>query len=300
MSSIQDLRINMLPLSESTFRLQDSLYLTDSLSDNAYGRRTVCQQTPLKTGICILFFCLSGRLRTQINHQWLEVTPNQILIINPGTLMENTNVDTGDEIILMAFNRETMLQSFPVKGVSTILISTYSLPFYLWSMPQTDMNHIAALYRATRDILNSENDRSFQSDVIQGFARIVVSILNRQAFILSDDPSQKQTYAQSVVSKFLMNVSRHYIEKREVSFYADKAALSPKHFSRLVIRVTGKRPLKHIQDRVALEAEYMLLTRKYSISQIADILRFSNSSSFSRFFRKATGETPAAFLKKRL
>ena len=90
----------------------------------------------------------------------------------------------------------------------------------------------------------------------------------------------------------MADIRKFALEQRSVSFYAARAALSPKYFSRLVIKHTGKRPLDHIRSYIALEAKCMLASGRYTTKQVADHLGFSNVSSFTRFFRQRTGTTP--------
>lgn len=45
-----------------------------------------------------------------------------------------------------------------------------------------------------------------------------------------------------------------------------------------------------------MPVQVSLAAKKYTIKQIADRLNFSNTSAFTRFFRMATGNTPAEFI----
>ena len=102
---------------------------------------------------------------------------------------------------------------------------------------------------------------------------------------------------QKVVVNFYENVQRYAAQVKEVEFYAEKASLTPKHFARIIIRNTGKRPKQIINQQIALEAKMLIGMKQYTMKEISDMLDFFNTSSFTRFFRMTTGLTPYEYLK---
>ena len=61
-------------------------------------------------------------------------------------------------------------------------------------------------------------------------------------------------------------------------------------------KVAGKKALLVIQENVIAEAEALLKEGKYNIQQVSDLLHFPSPSYFCRYFRKATGQTPRAYM----
>ena len=106
----------------------------------------------------------------------------------------------------------------------------------------------------------------------------------------------------SISPKFLLSerfkdaIVDHFRESREVSFYSNMFALSPKYFSTLIKQETGITAGEWIDCYVTLQAKSMLLRRHdLTIQQVADLLGFSEQASFSRFFKKRTGQSPSEF-----
>ena len=81
-----------------------------------------------------------------------------------------------------------------------------------------------------------------------------------------------------------------------MGFYARRQCISEKHFSRLVKKASGCKPLDLIRDYVILDAKSLLLSGKYSIKQVSEMLGFQNHSFFTRFFRTSVGKTPGEFM----
>ena len=99
-----------------------------------------------------------------------------------------------------------------------------------------------------------------------------------------------------VSNLFYHHLAQHFREHRDVGFYAALACLSPKYFSDVVKRETGEGATHWIHTRVVREAKMLLHTRRdLSIQAIADLLGFVDQASFSRYFRRETGQSPTAF-----
>ena len=90
----------------------------------------------------------------------------------------------------------------------------------------------------------------------------------------------------------LLNLEHH--RNRSVSFYASELFMSASNLRKIMKKETGESPRKFI-DRYILYKAKILLSADYSIQYISDELGFSDISSFSRFFKKNQGLSPAAF-----
>lgn len=99
-----------------------------------------------------------------------------------------------------------------------------------------------------------------------------------------------------VSARFLADLKQHIRQHREVSFYAEKAYLSTKHFSAVVKQETGHTAAYWIHRQVVAEAKMLLHVRRdLSVQIIADMLGFEEQSTFSRYFRRETGMSPSDF-----
>ncbi|MCM1504490.1 MAG: helix-turn-helix domain-containing protein [Muribaculum sp.] len=68
--------------------------------------------------------------------------------------------------------------------------------------------------------------------------------------------------------------------------------LSPKYFSDLIKKETGKSALDFIHAMVTTIAKEMAYDESLSLSEIAYRLGFKYPQHFSRFFKRNTGMTP--------
>jgi AraC family transcriptional activator of pobA len=61
------------------------------------------------------------------------------------------------------------------------------------------------------------------------------------------------------------------------------------------LKVAGLPPTQMIQRRVLLEAKRALLYSNMTVSEAAYYLGFNDPAYFSRFFARATGQSPRSF-----
>lgn len=81
----------------------------------------------------------------------------------------------------------------------------------------------------------------------------------------------------------------------KINEMAELCDLKPVVFSRMFLESTGKNPAEYGQERrIAVAVEQLLFTNK-SIDEISSSLTFANRFYFSRVFKDAVGDTPAAY-----
>ncbi|WP_235911770.1 helix-turn-helix domain-containing protein [Mesorhizobium xinjiangense] len=95
--------------------------------------------------------------------------------------------------------------------------------------------------------------------------------------------------------QLLQLVAAHFREHRPVGFYAERLGLSPAHLNRVARAATGHSVQELVNTRLVEEARRDLIFTFLPAQSIAIKLGFSDPAYFSRFFRRHTGATPAAF-----
>jgi AraC family transcriptional activator of pobA len=83
-----------------------------------------------------------------------------------------------------------------------------------------------------------------------------------------------------------------------VAQYAKALNVTPARLRAACIEVTGKTPMRVLEERLVLEAKRNLTYTNMTVAQIAYYLGFTDPAYFSRFFSKLAGESPAAFRRR--
>ncbi|MGM9798860.1 MAG: helix-turn-helix domain-containing protein [Parabacteroides sp.] len=97
--------------------------------------------------------------------------------------------------------------------------------------------------------------------------------------------------------RFMLLVRDYAQERKSVRFYADKLCLSPDYLTHAIKAYSARTVSYWINEALLQQAKSYLLDPRLSLWQIAEKLNFSDQSAFGRFFKKHTGQSPAAYRK---
>jgi AraC family transcriptional regulator len=106
-------------------------------------------------------------------------------------------------------------------------------------------------------------------------------------------PGQKLTpWQMNRITQYLENLSNYL---PDVSDIAELCGISARHLRRLFKETTDQTIYQYSRDIWSAKAKSMLSDTRAPVKEIASRLGFSDASSFSMAFRRATGEPPKAF-----
>ena len=103
--------------------------------------------------------------------------------------------------------------------------------------------------------------------------------------------------AREVFEDFLRLAQNHHMTERSLGFYADKLYMTPKYLSKMVKNVSGRSAHDWIDTLVVREAQNMLKYTDLPVKEIVTRLNFPNQTTFYRFFKIQTGQTPTEYRK---
>ncbi len=95
--------------------------------------------------------------------------------------------------------------------------------------------------------------------------------------------------------RFQKLLEYHFRERWKVQQYCESLAVSEKRLARYCKAAVDLTPLQIIHNRVLTEAKRQLVYTRMSINEIALDLDFVDPGYFSKFFQKATGQSPTTF-----
>ena len=121
------------------------------------------------------------------------------------------------------------------------------------------------------------------------------SIIYRHLPELQEEAAKPLKREEILFKEFIRLVSEHHRKERRVDFYAERLFLSPKHFSTVIKKVSGKTAGQWIDEYVILEAKTLLKYSAMSIQEIAYYMNFPNPSFFGKYFRHHTGMSPSEY-----
>ena len=116
-----------------------------------------------------------------------------------------------------------------------------------------------------------------------------------------DEELLHQTYSsgENILRQFMQHLHNPALPYLNVNGYAALFSITPKYFSTICKRLTGKTANQLISEEIVRSAQIAMRDSSKSIKQIASLMGFKNQSHFGRFFRQQTGLSPQQYRESR-
>lgn len=136
----------------------------------------------------------------------------------------------------------------------------------------------------------------WQQRMLTAYLTVLLTYLSR---LYSEQYKSIDLSADKMLLKnFQAKINDSFKQLKEVGDYASELNISAGHLSEVVKIQSGKPAIKHIHERLVLEARRLLFHTNNSLKEIAFELGFSDASYFNRFFKRETAVTPAEYRTK--
>lgn len=170
-------------------------------------------------------------------------------------------------------------------------------PFFSFSSTPFLQLSAAQFTEVLQEVENMEKEYALADRlsvrIITHRLKVLLALLERHYDV--QHPGGSQPPARRMVKQFLELLEKHYKEDATVEFYAAKLHVTPQYLNIVCKKETGVTAGACIRQRLLLEAKRLLTLTGQDVKEISFELGFSDTSYFSRFFRRYTGQTPVAF-----
>ena len=232
-----------------------------------------------------------------INLKEFKVGPNDLVIGSPGDLIQST-ISEG------VYLSQTIMVSSNFLKEMYISLNSF-MPFFatrknhpVFHLTDEEIVEIRSLFLQILDSASREEDY-FRVDTVKrllaAFLYKLGSILYRHRPELQIEASKPLKREEILFREFIKLVSEYHRQERRVDFYAEQLFLSPKHFSTVIKKVSGKTAGQWIDEYVILEAKTLLKYSAMSIQEVAYYMNFPNPSFFGKYFKQHAGMSPSEY-----
>jgi AraC family transcriptional activator of pobA len=228
------------------------------------------------------------------SRQWIDMTPyvlkdNTVYFMGPNQTIVKEGVEklwsTGIAFTkeFLLFQENAALSKLPIiqnlkKGQELLLA-------------EADINFVEDIL--TKINIEYETPSEWQQRMLTAYLTVLLTYLSR---LYTEQFKDNEISAERLLLKnFQAEINQCFRELHEVGDYASMLHISAGHLSEVVKTQSGKPAIKHIHDRVILEARRLLFHTDNSLKEIAFDLGFTDASYFNRFFKRETGLTPADY-----
>ncbi|AII54401.1 helix-turn-helix domain-containing protein [Hymenobacter sp. APR13] len=247
---------------------------------------------PYRASFYAVGLCLAGTVELRTDQADYHVAPGSLVLLGPQALRQwhqqsadyyNEALFFTEEFFSQPFADPTQLQQFAFFDAH----ATRVLP-----LATEEATQVSRLLQEVRYVLGRPSP--YQADLVRSYAAALL-------YLAADSYSRRFTAPThrprrfELVAQFQQLVAADTPSLRPVAAYASQLCVTSKHLSETVKAATGKTAGEWIAGQLLREARRLLWQTDRSVSQVADMLGFSDASAFGKFFRRHTGQTPAAY-----
>jgi len=138
------------------------------------------------------------------------------------------------------------------------------------------------------------SNSKYAREIIHGLLKALLGKLLQ----LTDGKSNNNILLQSIYDKFQTLLIKECPRLHKVYEYADLLNITPHALNSICKKHTSKNASEIIISQVIIEAKRYILHTDNTINEIAEILYFTDTSNFVKFFKKHEGVTPIKFREK--
>ena len=225
-----------------------------------------------------------------------KVQPNTAMIIPLCGIHSSRNWTLKNKGYVLSFNDKLFLESnFPKVFLNLTSLFKYSqIPYRVISTGES--RKLSAVFEEI--ITEHKNYMIMKKEMICLKIAELVIMYNR---IFSKNVNiEGINLTNNLYDKFIDLLESDFRKEKSVKYYANELATHPNHLNSTAKKQSGFTAKENIQNRLLLEAKYLLASSTLSIKEIAFELGFEDQNYFSHFFKESEKISPGEYRQKPL
>ena len=235
---------------------------------------------------CELIFISEGEGFHCIEAEKYLVTAPEFYFLKPGQLhfWQFTSIPKGFVILFKEAEFDALKES-DLLELYHQLTRTTRMELKVEQFPGILLNEILNEY---------SRNASYSHPIIHGLLKALLGKLLQ----ISEDQPHQSGLPQNTFDKFRQLLVKECPRLHKVNQFADLLNTTPQNLNAVCRKQANRSASEIITSQILLEAKSYILHTDNTVNEIAEILNFSDTSNFVKFFKKAEGVTPVQFREK--
>lgn len=259
-----------------------------SISQQSDGNETADQIQRTHGGIFALF-CVKGSVEFSLNEQVITLGERKMCSFFTSNLYRLIQCSK-DFSGYMLFISSYYILNIESHIATTYFLNSYSQPFL--ELEPDDANDLGLLLSLAAERLR-KNEGNNRKELV--YHMLMILLYELVDIYERNQGDKKSPREENILKDFLILVNRHCEKEHNLGFYAEKLAITPKHMSLTIKKLTGRTGADWIDYVLLLKIKRMLINSPLTIQQIADEFNFPDNSAFGKYFKSKTGITPRQY-----
>lgn len=273
------------------YQFPDNSYLKLDSSSTDFNELKAKIPLILDAGV-VVFVCLKGEGKIVVDMQTISIRRGSIVILLPYSVIQLADISDDTRITLIATGMGFLDKLALSQPVENYVEKIREMPCLQLSENQLEQAKkiylfVEELYKEATGPLKQE----IRSSLLTLLALEIVTLFAEN----KESGNPRLSRQDQVFRNFTISLAKNVSQHRTVEFYANEACLTPKYFSTVIKKRSGKLPMDWITERTIVLIKFLLHNSDKSIQEISNDLNFPNQSFFTRYFKNHTGFTPSAF-----
>ena len=247
-----------------------------------------------------LFLVLEGEADLTVDHMPYKLIKGSFLTLMPSHTLRMIHVDEDFRGYLIAVSSSFMNDYVLFRQKNTSMLRYMEIrknPCAVFEPSEAEVVRDQMLLVRSKI---RQKDHYFYKEIMQNaLAGLMLELGNifsaKKEFTASPALSRKE----DLLEQFLKLLFENCREQHGVAYYAERLFITPQYLSLILKTLTGKSANKWIDDALIMEARVLLKAPQATVQQVADLLHFSDQSTFGKFFKKHMGVSPMEYRKSR-
>lgn len=220
-----------------------------------------------------------------------KATKNTLIVIPSRVLTSSRNWTLDMTGYFLLFNLDFFLQNnFPHQYIGTKKILNSSVEPYV-RLTDEQAKEVEDIFETM--LKEQESNDNHKEELI---ALKIIELL-----ILSERLFEEELHLEAnlpnidIIKRFIDLLEANFAKERSVGFYAAQLNVHPNYLNAVIKKHTGITAKESIQNKLLLEAKYLLHSTNLSIKEISHQVGFNDPNYFVTFFKRLEKTSPANY-----
>lgn len=252
---------------------------------------------PMRIDALIIALGTDGYGKIGVDLREYDVKRNSLIVIQPKNYVYLSELGKQFKCSVAVCSRHLIEDVLPkLTDILPLLIHHRTEP--VTQLSEEEADGIRHFYGFLRTKLKGPKTRFLKhkvNSILQATLYEMMDIFDRHSSRVAENSRSRK---EEIMAKFILAISEEFRTQRQVSYYAHKLCISPKHLSSVVKEISGHTAGDWIENYVVMESKVLLKTTDMTIQEIALFLNFANQSFFGKYFKQHTGLSPTTYRKQ--
>ncbi|HLO90072.1 MAG TPA: helix-turn-helix domain-containing protein [Lentimicrobium sp.] len=268
----------------------EAAYITCFPVNSNNNGNSIANEIQSRYGGIFAFFCITGSVEFSLNEHVIKLGEKRMCSFFTSNLYGLIGC-SDDFSGYMLFISSYYILNIDSHIAITYFINSYSEPFL--QLEEKDADNLELLLHLAAERLKKK-EGNFNRELVYHMLMILLHELV-DIYERKQRTDKKRPREESLLKDYLILVNKYCEKEHKLGFYAHKLAITPKHLSLTVKKLTGRTGAEWIDYVLLLKIKRMLLNSPLTIQQISDEFNFPDNSAFGKYFKANTGITPRQY-----